>query len=69
MLHAFQKNSPKGLKTTRRDVELIGRRLRLAQQHHEDRYGNVFADLGLSRNHLASMILKEAGRIGILELG
>jgi phage-related protein len=39
VLHAFQKKSPKGLKTAQRDVELIGRRLRLAQQHYEDRYG------------------------------
>jgi phage-related protein len=31
VLHAFQKKSPSGVKTARRDVELIGRRLREAE--------------------------------------
>jgi phage-related protein len=39
VLHAFQKKSPRGIKTAQRDVELAGKRLRLAQQHYEDHYG------------------------------
>jgi phage-related protein len=39
VLHAFQKKSPKGRQTGRRDVELIRQRLRLAQQDYEERYG------------------------------
>lgn len=32
VLHAFQKKSPTGIKTSRRDVELISRRLKLAEE-------------------------------------
>ena len=39
VLHAFQKKSPSGIRTARGDVELIVRRLRLAQQDHEARHG------------------------------
>ena len=39
VLHAFQKKSPKGIRTDRRDVETISRRLKLAMEHHEVRYG------------------------------
>src|ERR1700682_5531678 len=39
VLHAFQKKSPRGIKTAQRDVELARRRLRLAQQHYENYYG------------------------------
>lgn len=38
-LHAFQKKSPKGVKTAQTDIDLIGRRLKLAQQDYEARYG------------------------------
>ena len=38
-LHAFQKKSPSGIKTARKDVELVGQRLKLAQQDYEVRYG------------------------------
>ena len=37
ILHAFQKKSPKGIKTDQRDVELVARRLRLAQEDYEQR--------------------------------
>src|SRR5437879_5246290 len=37
--HAFQKKSPHGIKTAQTDIELVGRRLRLAKQDHEARYG------------------------------
>jgi phage-related protein len=39
VLHAFQKKSPRGRKTARTDIELIARRLRVARQDYEARYG------------------------------
>src|SRR5437667_10939525 len=39
VVHAFQKKSPTGIKTARKDVELIGRRLREARMDYEMRYG------------------------------
>ncbi|MFI5020117.1 MAG: type II toxin-antitoxin system RelE/ParE family toxin [Alphaproteobacteria bacterium] len=39
VLHAFQKKSPKGIKTAQVDVDLVRRRLKLAQQDYEARYG------------------------------
>jgi phage-related protein len=39
VLHAFQKKSPSGIKTARKDVELIGRRLNEARTDYEVRYG------------------------------
>ena len=39
VLHAFQKKSPKGIKTAQVDVELVARRLKAAQQDYEARYG------------------------------
>ena len=39
-LHAFQKKSPSGIKTPRKDVELVGQRLKLAQQDYEARHGD-----------------------------
>ena len=38
VLHAFQKKSTQGIKTARRDVDLISQRLRLAMQDYEERY-------------------------------
>jgi phage-related protein len=38
-LHAFQKKSPKGIKTAQTDVELVSQRLRVAQKDYEARYG------------------------------
>jgi phage-related protein len=40
VLHAFQKKSPSGIKTPRKDVEIIGQRLKLAKQDYEARHGN-----------------------------
>ena len=34
VLHAFQKKSPRGIKTTKRDVELVSKRLKMAQEHY-----------------------------------
>jgi phage-related protein len=39
VLHAFQKKSPRGIKTAQVDVDLIERRLKVAQQDYETRYG------------------------------
>jgi phage-related protein len=41
VLHAFQKKSPKGSRTARTDIALIARRLKLAQQDYETRYGKT----------------------------
>jgi phage-related protein len=39
VLHAFQKKSPKGIRTARGDVDLIDRRLKIAREDYEARYG------------------------------
>ena len=39
VLHAFQKKSPRGIRTARPDVELITRRLKAASEDYEVRYG------------------------------
>ena len=39
VLHAFQKKSPTGIRTSRKDIALIGQRLRAAKQDYEARYG------------------------------
>jgi phage-related protein len=39
VLHAFQKKSPSGIKTPRRDVDMVTQRLKLAQQDYEARHG------------------------------
>jgi len=39
VLHAFQKKSPSGLRTSKRDIELIARRLNEARMDFEVRYG------------------------------
>jgi phage-related protein len=38
VLHAFQKKSPSGIKTARKDAELIGRRLTDARADYKVRY-------------------------------
>jgi phage-related protein len=38
VLHAFQKKSPSGIKTARKDVELIARRLHEARANYEVRH-------------------------------
>ena len=39
VLHAFQKKSPKGIKTAQTDVEPVARRLKAASEDYEARYG------------------------------
>lgn len=37
VLHAFQKKSPKGIKTARKDIDLVNARLKIAQADHAKR--------------------------------
>lgn len=39
VLHAFQKKSPKGIKTSRLDIELVSARLKIAHRDYEERHG------------------------------
>jgi phage-related protein len=39
VLHAFQKKSPSGIRTSKHDVALVASRLKLAQKDHEERHG------------------------------
>jgi phage-related protein len=39
VLHAFQKKSPKGIKTAQTDVGVVSRRLKAASEDYEARYG------------------------------
>ena len=41
VLHAFQKKSPKGMKTGQVDVDLVERRLKTAHQDYEARHGKA----------------------------
>lgn len=41
VLHAFQKKSPTGIKTALLDVELVARRLKIAQRDYETCYGKT----------------------------
>ena len=38
-LHAFQKKSPRGIKTAKHDLKLVSERLKAAHQDYEERYG------------------------------
>jgi phage-related protein len=39
VLHGFQKKSPSGIRTARRDVVLVAERLKTAERDHEEHYG------------------------------
>jgi phage-related protein len=41
VLHAFQKKAPKGIKTAGVDIDLVERRLKVAQQDYAVRYGKT----------------------------
>jgi phage-related protein len=41
VLHAFQKKSPKGVKTAETDVDLVSKRLKAARLDYEERYGKA----------------------------
>jgi phage-related protein len=40
VLHVFQKKSKSGIATPKPDIELIERRLKVAQEHHRSNYDN-----------------------------
>ncbi len=39
VLHAFQKKARRGIETPKQEIDLIKRRLRTAEQHYKDVYG------------------------------
>jgi phage-related protein len=41
VLHAFQKKSPRGVRTSGPDIDLVARRLKMAQQDYEERHGTA----------------------------
>ncbi len=41
VLHAFQKKSPRGIRTAKVDVDMVERRLKVAQLDYEVRYGKA----------------------------
>lgn len=51
MLHAFQKKSKKGSATPKADLELVERRLKAAQEHHEKEQKRVEKKRGKSRGN------------------
>jgi phage-related protein len=40
VLHVFQKKSKSGIATPQQDIDLIERRLKVAQEHHKNNYDN-----------------------------
>jgi phage-related protein len=43
VLHTFQKKSRKGIETSRRDIELVSERLKIAQRDDEERHAKAKA--------------------------
>jgi phage-related protein len=41
VLHAFQKKLPSGIRTAKRDVELVEQRLKQAQRDYEEHHGKT----------------------------
>ena len=41
VLHAFHKKSPSGIRTAKRDVDLVEQRLKQAQRDYEEQYGKT----------------------------
>jgi phage-related protein len=39
VLHAFQKKSPNRIRTAQSDIDMVGRRLKIAQQDHQALHG------------------------------
>ena len=39
VLHAFQKKSRKGIATPKAEIDLVKRRLKVAEQHYQETYG------------------------------
>jgi phage-related protein len=41
VLHAFQKKSPSGIRSAKRDVDLVEQRLKQAQRDYEEHYAKT----------------------------
>lgn len=41
VLHAFQKKSPSGKRTAKRDVDLVAQRLKVARKDYEEQHGKA----------------------------
>ena len=41
VLHAFQKKSPSGIRTAKKDVDLVAQRLKAALRDYEDHHGKA----------------------------
>jgi phage-related protein len=41
VLHAFQKKSPFGIRTAKRDLDLVEQRLKKAERDYEEHYGKT----------------------------
>ena len=41
VLHAFQKKSPSGKRTAKRDVDLVAQRLKVAREDYEEQHGKA----------------------------
>jgi phage-related protein len=41
VLHAFQKKSPSGKRTAKRDVDLVAQRLKVARKDYEEQHGKT----------------------------
>jgi phage-related protein len=41
VLHAFQKKSPSGVRTAKRDVDLVAQRFRVARHDYEEHHGKT----------------------------
>jgi len=39
VLHAFQKKSPSGIRTAKKDIDLVAERLKTAETDYEEHYG------------------------------
>lgn len=41
VLHAFQKKSPQGVKTRQSDIDLVSKRLKMAERDYKEKYGEA----------------------------
>jgi phage-related protein len=41
IIHAFQKKSPNRIRTAQLDIDMVERRLKIAQQDHQGRHGKA----------------------------
>lgn len=51
VLHAFQKKARRGIATPQPEIDLVRRRLRVAEQHYRENYGGGQIDEGRQREN------------------